>query len=196
MTLVLVAGCTGSADDDSVTVQPGAPGEPGRVLTDPPTQPHDDAYTDVDVHFLHVMIYHHEQALRMVELVDDRADRAEINLLAARIGRSQEDELALMADWLAVRGEPHEGDHPDVGGMPGMLSEADFAELAEATGATFDQRFLELMIHHHEGALIMVADLREVGGAQEPALAEFTTHLDVDQRIEIDRMRSLLSDLD
>src|SRR5690606_24367863 len=70
-----LGGCTGSQDDDPArTVQPGAPGEAGRVLTDGPPELAQSS-TAADVEFMHGMIAHHAQALRMTALVPERSDR-------------------------------------------------------------------------------------------------------------------------
>lgn len=152
------------------------------------------------------MIAHHAQAVEMTALVPDRAARADVRLLAMRIAVSQEDEMELMRRWLENRGEAvpaldaghgahaHHGDPgagPDL--MPGMLDAAGMARLRAATGPEFDRLFLEAMIAHHEGALVMVAELMATDGAgQEPELFQFASHVDSDQRIEIGRMRRML----
>lgn len=193
----VLTGCTDDPPTDRPTVvQPGAPGEPGRVLTEPGTETAPVAYTRADVRFLQGMIAHHGQALRMTALVAERTDRADVQLLARRIEISQQGEIALMEDWLVTRGEPvapvaHHHHHGD-GLMPGMLTEEQFAQLEAARGAEFDRLFLELMRYHHEGALIMVEELFAAGGGQEPAVHDLATAIDIDQRIEIDRITHLL----
>lgn len=193
------AACTDADGEDPVTVQPGAPGEPGEILGGP-TPVADQPYTAADVSFLHAMIPHHAQALAMTALVGDRTEREDLTLFARRIEISQEAEIDQMEDWLAARGEPPSAeDHEQhgAGGLaPGMLTGAQLTELAAASGEDFDRLFLERMIGHHEGALIMVADLLAAGGAQETALFEMVTNIDADQRIEIDRMTGLLAGLD
>lgn len=77
--------------------------------------------------------------------------------------------------------------------MPGMLTDEELARLAAATGAEFERLFLELMIRHHEGALIMVADLFSSGGGQEAEIFQLASHVDADQRAEIARMRGMLN---
>ncbi len=194
------------------TVQPGAPGEAGRVIgpdevigIDFPT------YTEADVRFMRMMIPHHEQALEMAELVPDRTSRNDIRMLALRILASQQDEIALMERWLADRDElesdPHEGHgahdahtghgapaggHDDHSDMPGMLSSEQMANLAAASGIEFDRLFLEYMIEHHEGAIVMVQELfSSPGGGQEGDIYQLASHIDSDQRMEIERMRRL-----
>jgi uncharacterized protein (DUF305 family) len=77
--------------------------------------------------------------------------------------------------------------------MPGMLTPAELRELSALRGAAFERRFLEAMIRHHEGALVMVAAyLATPGAAQEPAVFRLASDVDADQRAEIRRMRALL----
>jgi uncharacterized protein (DUF305 family) len=51
------------------------------------------------------------------------------------------------------------------------------------------------MIHHHEGALTMVAELYAAGGALESSVDAFARHVQADQEIEIARMQALLAEL-
>jgi uncharacterized protein (DUF305 family) len=190
------AGCTDRDEPAPVTVQPGAPGEPGRVVA-PGQAGSPVAHTGADVRFVRAMIVHHRQALGLTSLVPGRAQHRDIRLLARRIEISQVDEIARLESWLAGRGEPPAG-HDHSGAeepMPGMLTQQQLTELAEATGADFDRRFLESMIFHHEGALIMVHDLYASGGGQEAELDQMAGHIDSDQRIEISRMHHLLATL-
>jgi uncharacterized protein (DUF305 family) len=192
-------------------VQPAAPGEASSELTEDDLEDIEPpAYTDADVRFMQDMIPHHQQALQMTDLVAERTDSEEIALLAGRIEISQKSEIALMKDWLADRGEAstggsHGGDHGhhsmpggDSGAMshelmPGMLSEPQFARLSAASGDDFDRLFCQLMIQHHRGALTMVDQQRAAGGGIEAEGYTVSAHIEADQRIEIKRMREVLS---
>jgi uncharacterized protein (DUF305 family) len=80
--------------------------------------------------------------------------------------------------------------------MPGMLSPEEMDRLAAVTGVEFDRLFLEGMIKHHDGALTMVSDLfANPGAGQEPEMFAFASDVDADQRIEIDRMSAMLTEL-
>lgn len=79
--------------------------------------------------------------------------------------------------------------------MPGMLTEEQFAELKKATGTDFDRAFVQYMIAHHMGALQMVEKLFNSDGGQETEIFTYASHVDGDQRIEIDRMQKLLAQL-
>jgi uncharacterized protein (DUF305 family) len=158
----------------------------------------------VDVAFMQGMIGHHAQALVMARLVPERSDRRELQLLAERILVSQQDEIAAMQRWLrdhradvpAVDDGTGHGAHAAHGDhtmMPGMLTAAQLDALAAARGDDFDRLFLSSMIRHHEGALVMVAQLFKARGAgQDPTVFEFATEVDTDQRAEIARMAALL----
>lgn len=161
-------------------------------------------HTPADVRFMRDMIVHHAQALEMARLVPERAASHGVRMLAERITVSQQDEIAMMQAWLRAHGEaaPEAGGHhahqhhmagADSAEMPGMATPEEMARLAAASGAEFDRLFLELMIRHHEGALVMVAQLFATPGAgQESQIFSVASEVDADQRMEIDRMRSML----
>lgn len=180
-----------------------------------------DGFTEADVRFMQEMIPHHAQALIMARMVPDRTDREDLNSLAQRIIRSQDDEIRVMRLWLERRGqevpevdlydplargsdhaghgEPAHERHHDHGGhdhhehMAGMLSPEELDALAAAEGREFERLFLEGMIYHHEGALDMVEELLATPRAAEDAeLFDFVSHVDSDQRMEIIRMIQLL----
>ncbi len=144
------------------------------------------------------MISHHAQALEMTELLRERTNRDDMKLLALKIDVSQSDEIKTMEQWLEARGEDVpalHGMHEHGGApMPGMLSPEEMGSLADAKGAAVDRLFLELMIKHHEGALVMVRQLvLSPGAAQGSEIFGFASDVEADQRMEIDRMRGLLA---
>jgi uncharacterized protein (DUF305 family) len=176
-------------------VQPGAPGEPSRVIgAGPAADLSRVQYTPADVRFMQRMIGHHAQALEMTALVAGRSRSEELPKLALRIEVSQADEIKMMQEWLTRRGQPLPDPHahhaPGAPLMPGMLTADDMTRLAAATGPEFDRLFLEFMIKHHDGALTMVSELFSTpGAAQEAEIFAFASDVDADQRMEIDRMR-------
>jgi uncharacterized protein (DUF305 family) len=151
---------------------------------------------DADAAFMQGMIVHHQQALEMVALVPERAARDDIRMIAGRIQVSQQDEIAMMHGWLQSHGHAAEDAHHAHGAghaeMPGMAAPEEMARLAASTGAGFDRLFLELMIRHHQGALVMVEQLFAAGGGQESQVYAIASEVDADQRMEIDRMRAML----
>lgn len=156
-----------------------------------------------DVAFMKGMISHHAQAIAMSALVPSRTSRKDMHLLAERIDVSQQDEIAMMQRWLrehgidtvAWNGDQAQHDMPGMSMpfMPGMLTPQQMADLAALKDSAFERRFLESMIHHHEGALTMVEQLTsQRNAAQDPQVFSFASDVDADQRAEIARMRHLL----
>ena len=147
------------------------------------------------------MIGHHAQAIEMVSLLQRRTTSDDMLKLAHRIELSQQDEIKMMEQWLTGRGEklpdPHAHHGPGAALMPGMLTREEMERLAAAQGPVFDRLFLEYMIKHHEGALIMVGELFATAGAgQEPDAFAFASDVDADQRMEIDRMVAMLKSME
>ena len=201
--LLVAAAGPAAAQAPPASVRPGAPGEPSRPAT--PAQDAAPRYTEADVAFMQGMIHHHAQALDMTALIPGRGASRAVQTLAERIEVSQTDEIRLMRRWLEDRGQ----EAPEVGmamhhhgaghgegdpamRMPGMLTPDEMARLAAASGPAFDRLFLQYMIRHHQGALIMVADLFAAGGGQAPEVFRFASDVDADQRADIDRMTALL----
>lgn len=145
------------------------------------------------------MIHHHAQALDMVTLLKARTASDDMRKLGLRIELSQDDEIKMMRRWLEVRGQEVPGEHahhmPGAPLMPGMLTPQEMDTLAAAKGVEFDRRFLEFMIKHHAGALIMVDELFAApGAAQESEIFAFASDVVADQRAEIDRMGAMLKE--
>ncbi len=194
--------------DAPVVVQPGAPGQPTKVLPSS-TRATLPLVSKKDVEFMLGMIMHHAQAVEMVALMDSRTQNKELRLLGARISHSQSEEIGLMERWLAARGQPTtmkmsgmDMSDMEMPGMdmskpmlmPGMLTAKQMEALRNAKGAEFDRLFLTGMIQHHGGALTMVKDLYQSPGAgQDAELFSFTTDIDSGQRAEIRIMQNMLA---
>ena len=187
--------------DPPPLVQPGAPGQETRTIT--PSQSTDQSgvqFTEADVRFMQGMIGHHQQALEMSALVNERTSSEAMRKLSQRIQISQDDEISMMQSWLRARGQelpnPHAHHVHGATLMPGMLTQDEMARLAAATGAEFDRLFLEGMIKHHMGALVMVEELFKTPRAgQDGEIYAFASEVDSDQRMEIERMGAMLREL-
>ena len=153
------------------------------------------------------MIGHHAQAILMSRMAPTHGANAEIQRLAERIINAQQDEIAIMQDWLRVRRQPVPEAKPGpmkmiMNGqehemlMPGMLTDEQVRQLDAARGADFDELFLTLMIQHHRGATSMVKDLlASDGSAQDRTVFKLAADINVDQTTEIARMQRMLADL-
>jgi uncharacterized protein (DUF305 family) len=151
-------------------------------------------FSRADVMFAQMMIPHHEQAIEMSDLIlaEDGAS-PEVVALAEQITAAQSPEIEQMESWLEEWGVPAmRGDgHGAMGGMGGMLSEAEMDALEAADGAEAERLYLEGMIEHHEGAIAM-ADQHQENGENAEAL-ELTASIIESQTAEIELMQELLA---
>ena len=161
-------------------------------------------YAPADVHFMSGMIYHHAQAILIAGWAKSHGASPTVQTLCDRIVASQTDEINLLSNWLRARGEavPHpEPEHMMMPGMamdsthmmPGMLTQAQLAQLDSARGPAFDETFLRLMIQHHQGAITMVNQLFAASGGEEEPVYKMATGVFADQTTEIERMQRMLA---
>ena len=165
------------------------------------------AYTGADIYFMSGMIGHHAQAIAMAAWAPTHGAGPSVQILAKRIINAQQDEIAIMRQWLRDRRQPVPEARPTgmkmmMNGaehemlMPGMLTEAQMKQLDQAKGTEFERLFLTFMIQHHNGAVSMVKDLFATGGAaQDEIVFKFASDVNVDQATEIARMERMLSGL-
>lgn len=154
-------------------------------------------YRKADVEFMQGMIAHHAQAIFMTHLAATNGKNPRLLFLAKKIDQSQMPEIGLMQGWLANKNQfvPDTSSYHGMV-MPGMLSDAQVAQLQKAHGTEFDKLFLQFMIQHHEGALKMVKDLlASPGAAQDTDVSVLANDIDVTQTAEIAAMRAMLADL-
>ena len=163
------------------------------------------AYTAADVHFMAGMIAHHAQAVLIAGWAPTHGAGPALRALCERIVVGQRDEIAVMQRWLRERREPVPDadarghtmpgmDHSML--MPGMLSDAQLAQLDSARGPDFDGLFLTDMIQHHRGALTMVRALVDTPrAARDGQLFQVASDISADQTAEIDRMTRMLDAL-
>ena len=177
-------------------VQPGAPGQASRTIEAGELERAAGvSYSDADVYFMQGMISHHAQALDMTALARRSATTEAVRLMSLRMEISQRDEIGLMERWLTDHGE---STRMDMGTgmqlMPGMLSPEQMQKLGSTNGGDFDRLFLELMIQHHQGAVVMVGELFNTSGAgQESLIFKFASDGHADQTMEIERMQRVLN---
>ena len=165
-------------------------------------------YTAADIEFMSGMIAHHAQAVKMAGWAASHGASKPLQIFCGRIAMGQTAEIGLMQQWLKDRNQPvPDADArgmkmPMAGGMthymmmPGMLTDAQMAQLDSARGVEFDRLFLTYMIQHHRGALTMVDTLFHTPGAgQDEIVFKFANDVQADQQTEIDRMQQMLDAL-
>ena len=156
---------------------------------------------DADVTFAQGMIPHHEQAIEMAKLAENKASAAEVKELARRIDQAQGPEIEQLRAWLRAWGEDESAPDGGMAGMDhggdsagvGMMSEDEMRSLEGANGAEFDRMFLEMMIRHHEGAIDMARTEVDEGRLNE--VKQMAQRIIDAQQSEIGEMRQLLETL-
>ena len=131
-----------------------------------------------------MMIPHHEQAIEMSEIAFLNTTNPAVLQLAQEIKVAQSPEINLIKSWDGVKASTHAGHL-----MEGMLSESELSELREAKGKAFDVLFLNGMIKHHEGAIVMA---QAVMNSKNKAVADLAASIINAQEIEISTMKELL----
>jgi uncharacterized protein (DUF305 family) len=139
--------------------------------------------------FAQMMIPHHEQAVVMSDLALEISENEVIRQLATEIKGAQSPEIEQMTSWLTTAGAPTSMGMDHNMPMQGMLTDEQLAELGTLSGAEFDRAFLEAMIEHHEGAIVMTQMIENSDNSEVAALA---TAIITAQQAEIDFMKSLL----
>ncbi|KQS98724.1 DUF305 domain-containing protein [Cellulomonas sp. Leaf395] len=184
-----LAACSGdpSTDDASAAAGDSTASADAEVAT----------HNAADTEFAQMMIVHHQGAIEMADLAVSQGTHPEVKAFGEQISAAQQPEIDQMTEWLQTWGESAQGamGGMDHGGMEmdGMDQEGAMAELESLSGTEFDQRFLELMIAHHKGAIEMSEqELADGENAEARALAR--TIIDA-QNAEITEMTNLRSDL-
>ena len=157
------------------------------------------AFNDADVTFAQGMIPHHQQAVEMAQMAEDRAESPELKQLASEIEAAQAPEIEQLTSWLEDWGAEVPSDsmgHGDMGhghsssDMSGMMTAEDMSMLEDANGMEFDRTFLTMMIEHHDGAVGMAQT--EVADGENPDAIAMAEQIITTQKAEIEQMQNML----
>ncbi len=145
-------------------------------------------FSRTDIMFAQMMIPHHQQAVDMSTLAETHSTNPEILALAKQIKDAQAPEIEQMTSWIDASGSSMNMGH-DMG-MGGMLSEEQMSDLENASGPAFDKLYLEGMIDHHEGAIVMAQMIIDSDNAEARQLGE---NIVTSQTAEIAHMKKMLA---
>ena len=152
-----------------------------------------------DAQFIDMMVPHHQGAVEMAKIAQERAEHPEITQMAEMIITAQEGEISQMKAWrLAWFGSdetPPMERMPMVPGMGGhgghgTMDMAADVEALRAAPEPFDKAFIEAMIPHHQSA-IDAAKAAE-GRAERAEIKELAQAIMTDQQREIEQMQQWL----
>jgi uncharacterized protein (DUF305 family) len=182
MLMLFISGCTSVQPARDANLATDSAGTPATH-----TGNHEDmdAQLPFDAMFIDGMIEHHQGAIDMAELALEEAEHEEIRVLAEEIIAAQTIEIEQMQGWRGAwypELAPTGGLHADMGDM--MVSDDE--------SVPFDQRFIEAMISHHQGAIAMAEmALEEAEHEEIRVLAE---EIIAAQKAEIEQMQNWLDE--
>ncbi len=144
-----------------------------------------------ELQFIDTMIAHHEGAIEMALLVNNRSRRPEMQELAEGILDAQRGEVDKMREWRKKWfGDAKPAVNLDLPGMHSGMSGMDLNKLELLKANEFDVEFLKQMIPHHEGAIEMAKALSPAD--KYPELIELREAIIRTQTAEIAKMKAWL----
>lgn len=180
---------TSSSSASSTSSMPGMDHGPGMMSSSAPAAAEHNA---ADTMFAQGMIPHHEQAVKMSEMMLQKKDiPASVTGLATRIKAAQAPEIETMTGWLKTWSES-----PTMGAghtMDGMMGEDEMKQLESAQGTEAAKLFLTQMVAHHQGAVMMAKT--EMSQGKNADAIQLSKDIVTAQEAEIKEMQDLLATL-
>ncbi|MBW4659789.1 MAG: DUF305 domain-containing protein [Drouetiella hepatica Uher 2000/2452] len=148
-----------------------------------------------DLRFLDGMTPHHDGAVVMAQEALQKSQRPEIKQLAQAIIEAQKKEIAQMQQWRKAW-YPNVGDTPmmysaEMGHMMPMSAEMKSSMMMNvdlgAADNQFDLRFINAMVPHHEGALVMAQEALQK--SDRPEIKQLAQEIISSQQQEISQMQ-------
>ncbi len=150
-----------------------------------------------DLRFIDAMIPHHQGAIVMANEALKKSKRPEIKSLAQNIIKAQNrEENELMRKWRKAwypnaSAQPIAW-YPEMGHAMAMSPAQKQSMMMNmdlgAADQQFDLRFLNAMIPHHEGAIVMAKDA--LSKSKRPEIRQLATEIIASQQAEINEMKA------
>lgn len=200
-TSALVAGCNPSSLNSQM---PSQMPDHAMPMGDSPTTPNHAMTMDLgpkdaefDRRFIDGMTLHHQGAIAMAEAVLQNSQRPEMKQLAQNIIAAQRKEIEQMRQW-------RQAWYPEAGAGP-IMYDAQMGHTMDMSAEMqammrmdddlgkaddgFDRRFIERMIPHHEGALVMAK--QALKNSDRPEIQQIAKDILTTQQVEIEQMNQL-----
>ncbi len=140
-----------------------------------------------DLQFIDTMVMHHQGAIDMARMAVTKAQHAELREMAQKVITDQEREIAELRrhreQWFAGRPQAM---NMEMSGMMDSMRGMDMNRLNAATGNSFDLMFIDMMIPHHQGAVMMAREALQ--RAEHPELKQLAQQIIREQEREIAQM--------
>lgn len=188
LSALVPAACGGGSSAGLTPTGPGAAAGPAASQGNPPGMGNMGGMgmsmqVANEFEYLTQMIPHHVEAIETATLLQRHTDRDEMRTFAATIIRTQSAEVEQMKTWLA-RWYP--------GRDTRVQYEPMMRELTGLTGSALDRQFLDDMIPHHMGAVMMSQQLIARRLATHQEVVPFAAAIRDTQRQEIQMMSGWL----
>jgi len=157
--------------------------------------------------FARDMATHHAQAVEMAFVIRDKSSDQELRALAYDIIVTQSAQRGVFMGWLQAWGLPQASRRPRMAWMPGhahltagsngaplmhgMASDDELRRLRMERGTAAEVLFLELMIRHHDGGIVMARALRPL--SRRADVRRVTVSIEDSQAAEIAQMKQMLA---
>jgi uncharacterized protein (DUF305 family) len=155
---------------------------------------------DYDLRFIDGMAIHHQGAVVMAEEALTKAQHPELKKLAQDIIAAQKLEISQMQTWRKAWYPQADSTpmayHAQMGHMMAMTDEQKQGMMMSMdlgnADAEFDLRFINGMLPHHEGALVMAKDA--LSKSQHPEIKKLAQAILTSQQQEIEQMEQWRKD--
>lgn len=138
-----------------------------------------------DAQFIDSMIEHHQGAVLMAQQALAEADHEELRTLADAIVDAQTQEIAEMTTWRQTW-------YADLAPTAGMGMAMGEMTISTDESKPFDQRFIEAMISHHQGAIEMAQMAQHM--AEHSEIKTLAAAIITAQQAEIAQLQSWLKE--
>jgi uncharacterized protein (DUF305 family) len=169
---------TQAMTDTQTMTDGGMSGMDHGSMTMDPAQP-------FDAQFIDSMIEHHQGAIEMAQQALEQAEHAELQQMAEDIVAAQTQEIEQMTNW-------RQAWYPDLAPTGGMDMGMGEMMIADDASKPFDQRFIEAMISHHQGAIAMAQMAQQMAEHQE--IQTLADAIIAAQQAEIEQMQGWLQE--
>ena len=146
---------------------------------------------DFDHKFLSKVPHHHEGAVEMARLCEQKAQHAELKPFCATVATEQDKEKAQMETW---RTSWYAGEEAHVPEMPHMQAKQKemMAKLQGSSGEHFDHAFLMSMMEHHQDGMPEMKTC--IASAKHSELKQLCRQMSEEQQKDIAQMRTWMKE--
>lgn len=140
-----------------------------------------------DLQFLDTMSAHHQSAIEMAQLVEQRSSHGELKQMAKKMIDDQQGEIKQMMGW-KQQWYADKGDAVNMK-MPGMMESMkgmSMEKMDASSGDQFDAMFLDMMSKHHLGAVKMAQEAQKK--SQHKEIKDLAKKVVDEQKKEIAQM--------